>query len=547
MRHLGRPRRSGSRSLLALLLLLVPAHRAAAQVFQLQGGGSSLFEGYGGLLNVWGNGYEASLGVGYLDGLRVALSGRRLFAGRDTLRFGNDALPFMMETDLFTGGNTIMAQGIGLQRRRGRTSLWAFAGASADPLAAPYFATQRPSRAMGYLRARYDIDRSLSLVSHAVITDRQTLLTTVRWLPSVGVTTAATVGVGNNVPYGALSAEMHTGHLDLKTSLAGLGRGFRRADAPMPLSSEVERENILVTWRPTTALSLTAGRQHFRQDSSFRDIPQRATLDQVSFNARLLGASAGGGLFLSEAGGSRNLSSFASVRRGITSRLESELYLLRVWEPEPARVTTPVLLLRESVSPRLSLLQAITRDGRRTSVSFGGTLSTGLGSVELDYQIAHSPWLTHDPFVQSIGVNARVQLGTYTFSIGSFVTPDGRVHYSAQGSTFYYRGFSSMTGAGAGQSIRLADNLVEGSVVDDAGRPVEGAALEIGGEVVYTNSRGAFFLRRASTSPVALRVVLTDFLVPGTFEVVSAPATVTPGREGRTERVTIVVRRVPPR
>jgi hypothetical protein len=539
------PWRPGRRTLLALFLL-APVHAGTSQVFQVQGGGSSLFEGYGGLLNVWGNGYEASLGVGYLDGLRIGLSGRRLFAGRDTLRFGNDALPFTMETDVFTGGNAIMAQGVGLQRRRGRTSLWAFAGASADPLAAPYFATQRPSRAMGYLRARYDIDRTLSIVSHAVVTDRQTLLTTVRWLPLLGVTSAATVGVGSNVPYGALSSEVHTTHLDLKTAWAALGRGFRRADAPMPLASEVERENILVTWRPGAALSLSAGRQHFRQDSSFRDIPQRATLDQVSFNARVLGASTGGGLFLSEAGGARNLSSFASVRRSIAPRLEGELYLLRVWEPEPARVTTPVLLLRESLSPRLSLLQVITRERRRTSVSFGGTLSTGLGSVELDYQIAHSPYLTADPFVQSIGVNARVQLGSYSFSIGSFVTPDGHVHYSAQGSTFYYRGLSAMPGGNAGQSIRLPDHLVEGVVVDEAGQPVEGAALDIGGEVVYTNSRGAFFQRRSSTGALALRVILTDFLVPGRFEVVSAPATVTPAPEGRAERVKVVVRRLPP-
>jgi hypothetical protein len=135
---------------LGLALGLALATRpAAAQVFQLQGGGSSLFEGYGGVLSVWGNGYEGSLGIGYLDGIRLGWSARRLLAGRDTLRLGNDALPFHLETDVFGGGSAILAQGASLQRR-GRTTLQALGGAS-DAVAAPYFASNTPSRAAAYV------------------------------------------------------------------------------------------------------------------------------------------------------------------------------------------------------------------------------------------------------------------------------------------------------------------------------------------------------------------------------------------------------------
>jgi len=528
-----------------LLLFLASPRTGGGQVFQLEGGGSSLFAGYGGLLNVWGSGYEASVGVGYLDGLRLGWSGRRLLGGRDTLRVGNDALPFVLETDIFAGGSAILAQGASVQRRRGRTTLHAFAGASANAVAAPYFAANTPSRAMAYLRGTHDLSRTVSLSAHGVLTDRQTFLGSVRWRPTPTLATYATAGVGSNAPYAALAFDARTARLDVKGAFAALGERFRRASAPMPLQSELERENLQVTWRATPSLSLAVGRQHFRQDSAFRGLPQRAALTQLSANGRWLGTAIAGGVYSSRAGGIPTLASSFSARRDLATRLQAELYVLQVWEPQPSRVTTPVLLLRETITPRLSLLQVITRDAGRTSVNFGGTVSAGQSTLSLDYQVAHSPYLAVNPFVQTIALNARVQLGGYALTLGSFITPDGVVHYSAQGSTFFYRG-GALAGApaAAAGSGRVERYLVSGAVVDERGNGVDGAALEIGGELLYTDSRGHFFVRRAVPRALPLRVVLDDFLVPGAFEVVRAPATVTPAREGRGDRITIVLRRL---
>ena len=545
MRRYPPPLRAVRLIVLHATLITWCAPLARAQVFQLQGGGSSLFAGYGGMLNIWGNGYEASLGVGYLDGLKLGLSARRLIGGRDTLRVGNDALPFVLETDVFSGGSVILAQGASLQRRRGRTTVHAFAGASASAVAAPYFASNSPSRAMAYLRAQYDVSRTLSLVGHAVATDRQSLIGSLRWRPSLGVTASAAGGLGNNAPYAAASLDARFARVDVKSTYAVLGERFRRASAPMPLQSELEKENLLVTWRARPNVSVTVGRQHFRQDSSFRGLPQRATLSQISATTQLRGASISSGWFLSAAGHARNVSSYFSARRDITARLQSELYLLRVWQPAPSRITTPVLLLREVVTPRISLLQVITRENGRSSVNFGGTVNRGMSSLSLEYQVAHSPYLTINPFVQTIGLNARVQLGGYALSIGSFVTPDGKVHYSAQGNTFFYRGMSQSTGQlVGGGSGRLDSYIVLGRVVDESGASVEGAALELGGELVYTDSRGRFFQRRATPRKLTVRVVLDDFLVPGTFEVVRAPTDVVPTKEDRAVALAIVVRRV---
>ncbi|MGQ0765351.1 MAG: hypothetical protein ACT4OZ_06765 [Gemmatimonadota bacterium] len=534
---------------LAGALLFVAASSAAlrssgAQVFQVQGGGSSLFEGYGGLVNIWGNGYEASLGIGYLDGVKIGASARRLLAGRDTLRLGNDLLPFSLDTDVFSSGGTIFAQGASLQARRGRSQLWAFGGASASALSAPYFSAQKPRSAMFYARGRHDVSRELSLAGHLVITDRQSLIGSASWEPSLGIVASASAGIGSNNPYAAIALDASRPRWDVRAAAIGMGRAFRRTSAPMPLQSEMDGENVLVAWKPREGWSIGIGRQHFRQDSSFRDIPTRATLNQLTMTGRSRGTSFSGGWLISEAGRIPNVSSYLSLRREVVRWLHSEMYLLRVWEPAQARLTTPVVLLREILGPRLSLLQTISREQGRTTVNFGGTLNSGLSSISVDYQVAHSPYLTAAPFVQTMGVNGRLQLGRFGFSFGSFVTPDGRVHYSAQGNTFLYNGTAGGSAAGSVEG-RIDRYVTSGVVVDENGNGVDGAALQIDRDVVYTDSRGRFFARRPTGRQVALKVIPGDFLAVGDWEVVEAPASLTPVRDGTPGPVVkIVVRRV---
>lgn len=482
--------RNGSYWAMCAVVLVATPQDTLAQVFQIQGGGSSLFAGYGGLLNVWGNGYEAALGVGYLDGLKVGVAGRRLIGGKDTLRVGNDQLPMTLDTDVFNTGATVFAQGASLQRRRGRTQTWFFAGASASALSAPYFGSQRAVHAMAYGRARYDWSRTLSFTGHAVSTSRQSMLGTASWQPALGVKGSATLGIGSNSPYGAIALDATNPRYDIKASLVGMGRAFRRASAPMPLQTELDRDNVLATWKPREGWSLGFGRQHFRQDSTFAGLPQRAALTQFTGTARVYGTALSSGWLVSQAGRRPSVSSYLTGKRDILAWLQSELYLLQVWQPAPARGTTPVLLLRETMNARLSLLQAISRDQGRTNVSFGGTLNAGLSSISVDYQVAHSPYLTSNPFVQTMGVNARLHVRGVSFSFGSFVTPDGRVHYSAQGNTFMYRGIDTPPGGGGGGGGRINGYVVAGRVEDATGAPVDGAALDIGGEVLYTDSQG---------------------------------------------------------
>ena len=534
------------RSIAAILLTLTSVATTAearAQVFELQGGGSSFNQGYGGALNVWGDRFEGNVGLGYLDGMRFSVFFKHLIGG-DTLRLGNDAIPVRFATDVFGSSNAILAQGAGIRRATKRSMLYAFAGASAVATPAPFVNAMNHDQLIGVLQAERLLSPRIRATTHALFAARQTILQGLHWESPNGYEAGLTGGIGGNQPYGSVSAAMKHQKLDIRASFVGMGEHFRRTGVPTPAQSEADRENVLITWRPIEGFSLGAGRQHFRQDSILPGIPDRATLNQAFGSARFLGANVAAGVFDSRTAHVQSLSSYFSASRDVTRWLQTDLYLLRVWSPEPSRSTTPILRLREFVSPRLSLLQVITRANGRTTASFGGAMTSGLTSFGLDYQVMHTPYRPTEPFVQTIALNVRIPLGKYRVNAASFVSPDGRVSYTGSASTFFYAG-DVLTGPTRAVEIKFERYIVQGTVVDDAGTPIDGAAVDVGGALVFTDSRGRFFHRLSSNKAVPIRVLLEDFLATGEYEVVEVPASAVPRHERESTPIRIVVRRIP--
>jgi hypothetical protein len=521
----------------------VAPQRVRAQVFELEGGGSSLYQGYGGALSIWGDRFEGNVGLGYLNGFRFSVFLKHLI-GRDTLRLGNDAIPVRFTTDVFGGSHSIFAQGAGIRRATRRSSLYAFIGASATAMPAPFVNALHQDQAIGVVQAERTLSPTLRLTTHALFSSRQTVLQGIKWEQPSGVEAGATVGVGGNEPYGSASMAVKRDKVDLRMAYVGMGEHFRRTGVPSPVQSEADRENVLLTLRPAEGFSFGIGRQNFRQDSTLPGTPDRATLNQVFGSARLFGSSVAGGLFDSRTPGTRSASSYVSASRDITRWLETELYLLRVWSPSPARSTTPILHLREFITPRASLLQVVTRASGRTTVAFGGAFASGLTTIGVDYQVIHTPYRPRAPFAQTIALNVRLPLGNYRVSAASFVTPDGRVNYTGSANTFFYAG-DVLGGGNRPVEIKFERYIVEGTVVDESGVAVEGAAIDVGGSTVFTDSQGRFFVRRSSKRAAAVRVLVDEFLAAGQFEVVSTPATVTPRVERESTPVRIVVRRIP--
>ncbi len=68
-----------------------------------------------------------------------------------------------------------------------------------------------------------------------------------------------------------------------------------------------------------------------------------------------------------------------------------------------------------------------------------------------------------------------------------------------------------------------------GTVVDEQGQPVNGPAIRMGNDLVFTDNAGAVFLHVKNERPVCLAVVPSEFTTPGQWETVTAPEQATPG------------------
>jgi hypothetical protein len=506
-----------------VVLALAPRGVAAQTVVEVQGGGSSLLGGYGATANYWHAGYDGWVGLGYLNGLRLGAFLRTGFK-KDTLRIGNDALVLRFPTDLFSTGSNLLVQGVSYTGGSARTSYLVFGGASSDGLAAPAFQAANPDKPLGAVRLRHLLTDRVRVSADAVFTRRQTVMPGVQWQATPDLTTALVAGAGSDRPYAASSAYFRRGDLEVKSSYVWNPHRFRRADVPGPNQAETDRENLQVSYAVSPNLSVGFARQNFVQDSADTQPIVRASGNSFFASGRVRDFRLAGGLYDSRAAGVHNLSSYAAIGRQIASWLDAEGFLLQS-RPEGLPVTTtPILHLRWTVSPRLGLNQQVIFNDGRPTVLLGAVIRTGIGEFGADYQIVHQPFRPFDPFRSSLNLTARLQLGNYSTSLGTYVREDGAVDYSASGSTFLYMGgMGGIQPQMVGTGGSMGRFVVRGVVRDETGRPVEGAAIGVGSEVVFTNSAGEFFLRVRSPRDYDLSVQLDQFLFPGQWEIVQAP------------------------
>jgi hypothetical protein len=540
------PQLRGSQSALRLLavaagLAAAPGLVAAQTVVEVEGGASSLANGYGATANFWRQGVDGWLGLGYLDGFRVGAFLRKATARGDTLGFGNSALILRLPTDIFTPGYNLLVQGVSYAGANDQGSYLVFGGASSAGVGAPSFQPTNIEEPMGAVFLEHPLEPTLRLTSTAILADQLTLLPGVQWQPTPDLTTGLVVGIGSNRPYAASSISLRQGGLGVKASYAWNPDRFRRASVPTPNQTEVDRENVMLTYDLTPEFSVGIGRQNFVQDSADSKPPLRASGNTIFAGGRWHEVRLTAGLYDSRSQGIRNLSSYAAVGKGITSWLDAEAFLLQSRPEGQPTVTTPLTNLRWRLSPHLGVSQQISWHEGRPTVLFGASLITSFGEFGVDYQIVHQPFQPFNPFRSALNLTARLQLGSYSTSLGTYVRPDGAVDYSASGSTFLYMG---TLGGVQPQQIgpRMARYVVRGTVRDEAGNPVEGAAVDLGGEVVYTNSAGEFFLRAKHPELYRITILIGEFLLPGQWEVVSAPAQASASEEGKVSPVRIVLR-----
>ena len=109
------------------------------QVFQVNGGASSLYRVQGGTLSLRGPSYQVSLGAGTVDGRLVGGANLTKVVGQSTWIAGDDFIHFVLPTDIFDTSHFVVAQGGGVLTTLRNTGVFAFAGATSTGFNSPLF------------------------------------------------------------------------------------------------------------------------------------------------------------------------------------------------------------------------------------------------------------------------------------------------------------------------------------------------------------------------------------------------------------------------
>jgi hypothetical protein len=538
----------GPRSKNALLVLLMLAPYACGQIFRVQGGTSTLLNAEGGSVEVKAPNYNGSMGIGFFNGkLEFGAETRYQFHGYTVLA-GDDSVPFTLPTDIFDFSHYFSARGLGATRSDGERSLYAFAGATSSWLGTGFFTAAKTDSPVAIVFYQQKLSHHLNFVSRNILSNRQTMLQAVEWSPEKWLKASLTAGIGSNQHYFATGFDVKTEKVALKSGYVLTGDLFRRVTVASPMSSEVNKGNIEILYKPESFVSITAGHQNILEPLTLGGAMQQAAVDQLATDFHVEKFYFGVGLFASSSFGRGTEGTNFYVGRRIGQRFDVNTnYFASQPRSSQARSGAATTMLsatvRENLSSRFSLLELISRTAGQTTYALGGDFTSNRLFVRADYQNVYLPFRPDRPFEQALALNVGFRVhGPLQITAASNVAPDGHLRYSFGLSTYLYRLAGMTMNANSPDSFSIAKFVVQGMVKDDQGNPVEGAALHIGKEVVYSDSSGHFQVRFPRHGPYPLSVVPEEFITNGVFETVSAPHEVRAESEDSATDIAITLR-----
>jgi hypothetical protein len=533
-----------SRAALVLGLIAGFVCPLRAQFISIAAGASNLVPAQGGSISFEGPQFSSYFGAGVLGGVFGMGTYVKTTIGSHQVTLGDQPIVFDLPTDIFDTNHFILTRGIGLTAKEGKANLFIFGGGTAVASGTQFFQTAKMDSRAGVLFTDVSLSPNLHFSSKTVISRQLTSIQALDWRPRRWIRTGVAGGLGSNQPYFAASSDVERNWLSLRAGYTLVGDRFRRVTAPSVYTSEVDRENILALMKFSSGAVLTLGHQNFLQpQGTAPSAPYlRATVNQVQGSFDLDQFRLGAGLFQSHSTVASNLAEAFSAGRRMTNSVDFSVSYFRTISGPIPPVSNLSTSLRETLSPKLSLLQVVNYSQGRTNVQFGGSYVTNRIVVSVDYQTLYMPFLVN-PFSQGISISLRVRLFRSVQVNGqTFRSADGHQHYTASGDTLLTSKFHAV-GSNGDDAFKHLHYMVHGHVWDQADRPIEGAAIRIGEQIVFTNAEGEFSLRRNKAAALELEVLLTGFLNPAPFHLVSAPATVMASPDASAPDVVIVLDR----
>ncbi len=472
----------------------------------------------------------------------LGFSVRQDFRGH-LVTVGDQQLSLTTPTDISGTSHYFLARSVSVLRKKGAGQSLIFAGATSTGLHAPFLNVSRAeSWAVAFLSERR-LSPSKRWVSRNLYSHRLTSIQSLEW-SGENLKLAFSGGLGAGQPYGASTLVFNRRWIIVEAGYTRAGDEFRRVIVSTPQFSENDRESIRVQLTPLPRLRFVASRHHYLAPER-SGLPDRATVNGFGFWTSIAGTQFHGSLFQSSTARARSQAVALGARRALNRRIEGSLDVLSNGRLI-SKNSTFVATVRETLNARVTLNQVITRSQGQTTVSYGGSLVSNLVSVSAEYQTVFLPFIsdrsTQFKQVLVLGLHFQLPHGIQIRGDTS-VSPSGQVRYTSYATSYGYRAMSASPGASSsGGFFRY---LVRGRVVDAQEQPLEGAAVMIGNELAFTNSQGGFYLRLRRPQAVPFAVAFNEFVVPGRYEIVSAPHRVSPAVDGEEQDYTIVVRRLP--
>lgn len=364
-----------------IMLAVLLAGSASAQVFRIQGGTSTLLNAEGGSVEFKAPNYDGSFGLGFFNGhFEYGAETRYLLHGYTVLA-GDDAVPFTLPTDVFDSSHYFSARGVGATRKDADSTFYAFAGTTSIWLGTGFFNAAKSNDPVGIFFYQRRLSKRLTFFSRNILSNRQTLLQGVEYRPTKWLKASLTDGIGSNQKYFASGVEAETQKLAFKASYVVTGNMFRRVTVISPMSSEVNKGNVQLLYRPNTFVSITTGHENILEPLTPGGPMQQASLNQLSGDFHVEKVYFGTGLFTSNASGRSTQGTNLYIGRRIGQRFEvnTNFFQSRPQSTKamPGQATTILSgTVRENFSSRFSLLQLISRTSGQTTFAFGGDFTS---------------------------------------------------------------------------------------------------------------------------------------------------------------------------
>jgi hypothetical protein len=532
---------------LRLLVILVAAcafgAQARAQVFELSGGDSSLYQASGGSVSMHGPSYNATLGAGFITGHFVYGAKVEKEIGKSLYTAGDDQIQLSFPTDIFNPSHYLYARGLGMKTQRGGFDILAFAGTISTIYQTPIFEGGGFGGGMGYLSLQKNIAPKWKFISDTLISSKMTQIASVQWSPARRMEFALSGGVGANSPYAAASMNFSRKWADFMGSYVLASPNFRRVVVTSPIQAETDKGNFLLTIRPTRFFGLSGGAQSYIVPNPTTGVEEASSVRDASANLHLAGVALSGTIYDSSFEGKTNRAAAFTANREFTRwfRVMSN-YMVSKPKGSP-QSTSFFTTVTETFNSRFSVNQSISTSNGQTSILYGGSLLTNICTISANYENFYVPTRPSDPFQQSLILDVSLHLfGRINLHGATFVGPTGKLLYTATAN-----GIASREPV-ANQAYRqpsIGNSIVHILVADVDHHPVEGAALLVDARPVFTNTEGTVVIRENKPHQHTITVVTDQFLDGGLWEVVSMPHTILSTTRDDDPGAVIVVRRIP--